>query len=78
MEATLTLTGAVVALLAGYLHGGQLTQRTILWALGFLSMVEGAALFIGARTTNLWIAYSGYLIYGILYSFTITVARYDI
>lgn len=71
IEAALTLLGAGAALLAGYLtsyKGGLLT-------LTICSFLEGGAILVSAQTTSLWLSYLGYIVFGVLYMFMITIAR---
>jgi solute carrier family 19 (thiamine transporter), member 2/3 len=73
--AILTLLGAIVSFLAGYLHTSKLTQRGSLWSLVILSVFEGCAVLLTAQTSLLWMSYLGYILFGVLYAFSITVAR---
>lgn len=75
VEAVITLLGAGVALLAGYLHSTKLNQHRSLFALMFLAACEGSAILLASRTPIRTVSYIGYLIFCVLYSFTITVAR---
>lgn len=73
VEATLTLFGAAAAFLAGFL-----TSRTFakfdIWVLTFCSLLEGAFILISSQTDSIWIAYTMYILFGVLYSFMITIA----
>ncbi|XP_026482359.1 thiamine transporter 1-like [Ctenocephalides felis] len=74
IEAALTLLGAGAALLAGYLKsykGGLLT-------LTICSFLEGGAILTSAQTDSLWLSYAGYIIFGALYMFMITIASAEI
>lgn len=71
----ITLLGAGVALLAGYLHSSKLNQHRSLLALMILASCEGCAILLAASTPHRNVSYIGYLIFCVLYSFTITVAR---
>lgn len=76
VDAILTFLGTIFALLAGYLHLLKFGPIGNLLLLAILSILEGLSLLLTAWTTNLYISYVGYIIFGILYAFTITVARY--
>jgi solute carrier family 19 (thiamine transporter), member 2/3 len=54
----------------------KLTQRSSLLSLVILSVLEGCAVLLAAQTSLLWISYLGYILFGVLYAFTITVVRY--
>lgn len=75
VEACITLLGAGVALLAGYLHSEKLSRRQILWSLVVLSICEGCSILLASQTPYRNVSYVGYLLFCVLYSFTITVAR---
>lgn len=76
VEALITLLGASVALLAGYMHADALNnRRRVLWSLVVLSIFEAAAILLAALTPHRNVSYIGYLVFCVLYSFTITVAR---
>lgn len=78
VEALVTLLGAVVSLLAGYIHSGFLRPRSSLFALSILSAGQGGALLLATLTGNLIISYVGYIVFGVLYAFTITVVSAEI
>ncbi|KAJ6636071.1 Thiamine transporter 2, partial [Pseudolycoriella hygida] len=78
VEAVITLLGAGVALLAGYLHSTKLNQRRSLFTLMFLAACEGSALLLASSTPHRTVSYVGYLIFCVLYSFTITVASAEV
>ena len=78
VEASLTLLGAVVSLLAGYLHSGFLKPITSLAALMVVSLLEGSALFLATFTENLYVCYLGYMLFCILYAFAITVSAAEV
>jgi hypothetical protein len=75
VAAILTLLGAIASFLAGYLHTSKLTQRSGLVALVILSVLEGCAVLWTANTSLLWMSYLGYILFGVLNTFSITVAR---
>lgn len=78
VEATLTLLGAVVSLLAGYIHSSLLQPRSSLFALSLLSAGQGGAILLATMTDNLNTSYVGYIVFGVLYAFTITVVSAEI
>ncbi|XP_055640796.1 thiamine transporter 1-like isoform X2 [Toxorhynchites rutilus septentrionalis] len=78
VEAILTLLGAVVSLLAGYIHGSFLRPRSSLLALSVLSLGQGGAILLTSTTNQLVISYVGYIVFGILYAFTITTVSAEI
>ncbi|XP_058172385.1 thiamine transporter 2-like [Anopheles ziemanni] len=78
VEAALTLLGAIVSLLAGYLHSGFLKPRTSLLALAVLSFAAGGAMFLATKTNDLIVSYLGYMIFCVLYAFAITVVSAEI
>lgn len=73
VEAALTLFGAIAAFLAGLLTS-KTFKKYDLWILTFCSLLEGIFIVISSQTTNIWTAYSMYVLFGILYSFMITIA----
>lgn len=78
VEAAVTLLGAIVSLLAGYLHSGFLKPRTSLLALAVLSFAAGGAMFLATKTSDLIVSYLGYMIFCVLYAFAITVVSAEI
>lgn len=75
VEALITLLGAISAFVAGFLNSKSFNRYEI-WILTILMVVEGGLLFWAALTTSLWCCYISYVIFGMIYHFTITVARY--
>lgn len=75
MDAVLTALAAACALAAGYLHAGRFNPRTSLLCLAALSTLEGGALLMCCWTTSVYVSYVGFILFGALYAFTITVAR---
>lgn len=75
VEACITLLAAAVAIVAGYIHIEKMNEKWKLFALLILSIFEGMAIILASTTMNIYISYLGYMIFCILYSFTITVAR---
>lgn len=84
VEATNTLLGAGIALLAGHLHdaggNGWLSRRrrNVLVALVVLSLCQGAAIAVASQTTERTISYVAYSVFYVLYTFTITVASAEV
>lgn len=75
VEAVNTLLGAGVAILAGYVYTDRLSRVAVLWMLVVCSVCEGGALVLASQTTLRIVSYIGYLLFYVMYSFTITVAR---
>lgn len=73
VEATLTLFGAIAAFLAGLLTS-KAFQKYDLWILTFCSLLEGIFVVISSQTNSIWIAYAMYVLFGVLYTFMITIA----
>lgn len=78
MEAFLTLLSALVALLAGYLHTGFFNSRRSIIVLIALSMFEALSIYLITNTDVLLLSYLGYLVFGVLYAFGITVASAEV
>lgn len=75
MDAALTLLSAVFALLAGYFHAGRLTTSSSMLSMAVLAILEGGSVLLACWTSNIYLSYLGYVLYGALFAFTITVAR---
>ncbi|XP_055848935.1 thiamine transporter 1 [Episyrphus balteatus] len=78
VDAILTLLAAIFALIAGFIHGARLNSRMSLLALAVLSIMEGGAVLLSCWTTNIFWSYTGYVIFGALYGFTITVSGAEV
>ncbi|EDX13436.1 thiamine transporter 1 [Drosophila simulans] len=78
VDAILTALAALSALAAGYLHTGRLRPRTSLLILGLLSVVEGGCVLICCWTQDIYWSYTGFVLFGALYGFTITVASAEV
>lgn len=76
IEACATISGATVALLASKIHEGAWTRQQKLWFLVVFSILQGTGLFVAANTSDRFVSYAGYMLYYILYTFTITISRY--
>lgn len=75
VEACITLLAAMVSISAGYIHIEKIGEKWKLFALLLLSIIQGLAIILAATTINIYLSYLGYMVFCILYSFTITVAR---
>lgn len=73
VEAILTLFGAISAFLAGHITS-KIFKKFDLWILTVCSLIQGITTIISSQTDNIWVAYSMYIIFGILFSFIITIA----
>ncbi|XP_055716077.1 thiamine transporter 1-like [Phlebotomus papatasi] len=78
VEAAMTILGAISALIAGYSHSSFLSDRRSIFILVIVSLAEGLAIFLGSHTSNLFVSYAAYLIFGVLYSFASTIASAEI
>ncbi|XP_058823142.1 thiamine transporter 1-like [Topomyia yanbarensis] len=78
VEATVTLLAAIVSLLAGYIHSSFLRPRTSLFALSVLALGQGGAMMLASTTSHLIVSYLGYMVFSVLYAFTITVVSAEI
>ncbi|XP_034488866.1 thiamine transporter 2 [Drosophila innubila] len=78
VDAVLTALAALSALAAGYLHTGRLRPRASLLLLAVLSALEGGSVLICCWTKNIYWSYVGFVIFGGLYGFTITVASAEV
>lgn len=73
VEAVLTLLGAIAAFLAGFLTS-KTFQKFDLWILTFCSLLEGIFIVVSSQTSSIWVAYTMYVLFGVLYTFMITIA----
>ncbi|KAH8248269.1 hypothetical protein KR038_009876 [Drosophila bunnanda] len=78
VDAALTLLSAVFALLAGYFHAGRLSTSTSMLSMALLSILEGGCVLLACWTSNIYLSYLGYVLYGALFAFTITVASSEL
>ncbi|KAH8292161.1 hypothetical protein KR054_006452 [Drosophila jambulina] len=78
VDAVLTALAALSALAAGYLHTGRLKPRTSLLIMVFLSALEGGCVLICCWTKDIYWSYAGFIIFGGLYGFTITLASAEV
>ncbi|KAH8292163.1 hypothetical protein KR054_006450 [Drosophila jambulina] len=78
VDAALTLLSAVFALLAGYFHAGRLSTSTSMLSMALLSILEGGCVLLACWTSNIYLSYLGYVLYGALFAVTITVASSEL
>ncbi|KAH8295106.1 hypothetical protein KR018_007213 [Drosophila ironensis] len=78
VDAALTLLSAVFALIAGYFHAGRLQPRTSLILMALLSVLEGCCVLLSCWTSNIYLSYLGFVLYGGLFAFAITVASSEL
>ncbi|EDW42683.1 thiamine transporter 2 [Drosophila sechellia] len=78
VDVALTLLSAVFALLAGYFHAGRLSTRASLLSMALLSVLEGGCVLLSCWTDDIYLSYLGYVLYGGLFAFTITVASSEL
>lgn len=74
VEAALTFFGVWSAFGAGCLIS-KTFHKFDLWILTLCSLLEGVLIIISSMTTSIWTAYSMYVLFGVLYTFMITMAR---
>lgn len=76
VEAVTTLTGAVLAFVLGFLHlNWSLLGEGVL---SVISLLDAGVLYWMATTDDIWVAYSGYLVFRALYQMMITVASFEV
>ncbi|XP_034665942.1 thiamine transporter 1 [Drosophila subobscura] len=78
VDAVLTALAALSALAAGYLHTDRLNSRTSLLTLAFFSALEGGCVLICCWTNDIYWSYVGFVLFGGLYGFTITVSSAEV
>ncbi|KAH8315505.1 hypothetical protein KR067_007441 [Drosophila pandora] len=78
VDAALTFLSAVCAILAGYLHAGRFKPRTSLIAMALLSIFEGLSVLLACWTKNIYVSYLGFVIYGAIFAFAITMASSEL
>ncbi|CAD6991683.1 thiamine transporter 1 [Ceratitis capitata] len=78
VDAVLTALAALMALAAGYIHAGRLKPLQSLLVLSIFAALEGSALLICCRTTNIYVSYAAYIFFGAFYAFSITVASAEV
>lgn len=75
IEATVTVLGAGGAFLAAHINNTWIEQWDM-WILAAFSLVEGIIIIITAYVVNIESCYAGYIAFGTIYYFIITVGRY--
>ncbi|XP_017955436.1 thiamine transporter 1 isoform X2 [Drosophila navojoa] len=78
VDAVLTALAALSALAAGYLHSGRLRPKASLLVLSVLSALEGGSVLVCCWANDIYWSYVGFVIFGALYGFTITVASAEV
>lgn len=76
VEAVTTLLCAIIALLASRLHSSVINSKLkVLFVLFVLSIFASGGIFIAANTSDRFMSYAGYMMFYMLYTFTITISR---
>ncbi|XP_030373995.1 thiamine transporter 1 [Scaptodrosophila lebanonensis] len=75
VDAVLTALAASCALIAGYVR---LKPLASLFVLAVLSILEGGSVLLCCWTHNIYWSYVGFVLFGALYGFTITVASAEV
>lgn len=78
VDAVLTALAALMALAAGYIHAGRLKPLQSLLVLSIFAAMEGGAILLCCRTSNIYISYVGYILFGACFAFSITVASAEV
>ncbi|XP_073832376.1 thiamine transporter 1-like [Musca autumnalis] len=78
VDAVFTALAALFALFAGYIHAGRLQSHSSLLVLAALSLLEGGTILMICWTTNIYVSYAGYILFGGIYGFIITVAGAEV
>lgn len=73
-EALVTLFGALSAMAAALLNQNHV-QKWDVWILTLCSMFQGGVILLAALTTNVFVSYAMYILFGALYHFMITITR---
>ncbi|XP_063297005.1 thiamine transporter 2-like [Pelobates fuscus] len=76
VEAVSTFLGALVSLLVGYVKVNWKVTGEL--ALAIFSAMDAGSLFLMNYTTNIWVCYTGYLIFKSSYVLLITIATFQI
>lgn len=74
-DALLTLFGAIFALVAGYYNAARYHKYLSFLLLSVVALVEAGAVFMISWTTNLYVSYVGYVVFGGVYGFAVTLTR---
>lgn len=70
----MTLVGALTALLAALLNQ-KYVERFDVWILTVCSVIQGGVVLVACTTTNVFVSYAMYILFGALYHFMITITR---
>lgn len=73
VEAALTLFGAISCLVAGFISSEKF-EKFDLWILTVCSLLEGVMIIVSSLAQQIWVAYTMYVLFGIVYMFMITLA----
>ncbi|CAG9805222.1 unnamed protein product [Chironomus riparius] len=73
VEAILTAFGALSAFLAGFLTS-KTFRKYDMWVLTVCSLLQGIMIVISSQTNQIYIAYTMYVLFGVIFSFMITLA----
>lgn len=76
-EAALTLFGAISCLIAGFISSEKF-EKFDMWILTVCSLVEGIMIIISSYTSEVWIAYAMYVLFGTIYMFMITLVSANV
>lgn len=74
VDAAFTALASLFALIAGYIHTDRLKSRTSLLILAVVTAAAGCAILLIGWTQSIYVSYAGYIIFGALYGFIITIA----
>lgn len=73
VEAILTALGALSAFFAGFLTS-KTFRKYDMWVLTLCSLLQGIMIVISSQTHQIYVAYAMYILFGVLFSFMITLA----
>lgn len=74
VDAGFTALAAIFALIAGYIHTDRLQPSASLFILAIVTTVAGGAILLICWTQIIYVSYAGYIVFGALYGFIITIA----
>ncbi|XP_034130899.1 thiamine transporter 2 isoform X2 [Drosophila guanche] len=78
VDAALTALSAIFSLLAGYFPASRLKTRTSFLTIAFVCVLEGGCILLSSWTSNIYYSYLGYVLFGGLFAFAITVASSEL
>ncbi|BFF90209.1 thiamine transporter 2 [Drosophila madeirensis] len=78
VDAALTALSAIFSLLAGYFPARRLKTRTSFLTIAFVCVLEGGCILLSSWTSNIYYSYLGYVLFGGLFAFAITVASSEL